>query len=43
MRTADAIQVATALHEGALHLLTNDVRLRPLTELQVLILDQLEA
>lgn len=43
IRTPDAIQVATALHEGASHLLTNDVRLRPLTELQVLILDELEA
>jgi predicted nucleic acid-binding protein len=43
IRTADAIQVATALHERASHLLTNDVRLRPLTELQVLILDELEA
>jgi len=43
IRTPDAIQVATALHEGASYLLTNDVRLRPVTELQVLILDELEA
>jgi len=43
IRTPDAIQIATAIHEGASFFLTNDVRLHSLPGLKVLILGQLEA
>lgn len=43
IRTADAIQLATAIHEGASSFLTNDARLASLTEIKVLMLDQLKA
>ena len=41
IRTPDAIQMATAIHEGASYFLTNDSRLASLTTLQVLVLDEL--
>lgn len=41
LRTPDAVQLATAITEGASHFLTNDVRLRRVTELRVLVLDDL--
>ena len=41
IRTPDAIQLATALREGATYFLTNDVRLSPVSEVNVLVLDQL--
>jgi len=41
IRTPDAIQVATSLREGATFFLTNDVRLSAISELNVLVLDQL--
>lgn len=39
--TPDSIQIATALDSGAIHLLTNDARLARVTELRVLVLDEL--
>lgn len=42
LQTADAIQVATALDAGATAILTNDVRLSRVTELEVLVLDYLQ-
>jgi predicted nucleic acid-binding protein len=41
IRTPDAIQMATAIHERALFFLTNDARLPSLLELKVLVLDEL--
>jgi len=41
LRTPDAIQVSTAICGGASFFLTNDARLAPLSELQVLVLDTL--
>jgi predicted nucleic acid-binding protein len=41
IRTPDAIQMATAIHTGASHFLTNDARLPPLPEVKVLLLDEL--
>lgn len=41
IRTPDAIQMATAIHEGASFFLTNDGRLPSLPELEVLVLDEL--
>ena len=41
IRTPDAIQVATAIHQGATFFLTNDHRLSAISELQVLILNEL--
>jgi len=41
IRTPDAIQMATAIHEGASFFLTNDARLPSLPMLQVLVLDEL--
>ena len=43
IRTPDAIQMATALGEGASFFLTNDVRLPSLPGLKVLALDELQA
>ena len=41
IRAPDAIQMATAIHEGASFFLTNDARLPSLPTLQVLVLDEL--
>lgn len=41
LRTPDAAQLATALVRGASHFLTNDDRLSRVTELRVLVLDEL--
>ncbi len=41
IRTPDAIQMATAIREGASFFLTNDGNLPSLPELQVLVLDEL--
>jgi hypothetical protein len=41
IRTPDAIQMATAMHEGASFLLTNDRRLPSTSALEVLVLDDL--
>ena len=41
LRTPDAIQMATAINEGASFFLTNDARLPSLLGLSVLVLDQL--
>jgi predicted nucleic acid-binding protein len=43
LRTPDAIQIATALESGATALLTNDIRLPVLSNLQMLVLDKLIA
>ncbi len=43
LRTPDAIQMATAISEGASFFLTNDARLPSLPGLSVLVLDQLIA
>ncbi len=42
LRTPDALQVATALAAGCAALLTNDARLQRVTELRVLVLDEIE-
>ena len=42
MRTPDAIQVATAVNEGASFFLTNDSRLKPIKDLRVLVLSDLK-
>jgi len=41
LRTPDALQLATAVQEGATFFLTNDIRLARIPKLQVLVLDQL--
>jgi predicted nucleic acid-binding protein len=41
IRTPDAIQISTAIDAGASFFLTNDSRLPPLPNLQVLVLDEL--
>ncbi|NEP13429.1 MAG: type II toxin-antitoxin system VapC family toxin [Symploca sp. SIO2C1] len=41
LRTPDAIQMATAIRQGASFFLTNDARLPSLGELEVLVLDEL--
>jgi predicted nucleic acid-binding protein len=43
LRTPDAIQMATAIHEGASFFLTNDARLPSLPGLEVLVLEKLRA
>ena len=42
LRTPDAIQMATAIHEGAPFFLTNDARLPSLPGLKMLVLDELK-
>lgn len=42
LRTPDALQVATAVAAGCQAFLTNDIALRRVTELRVLVLDELE-
>lgn len=42
LRTPDALQIATALEAGCEAFLSNDVGLRRVTELRVLLLDDLE-
>ena len=39
LRTPDALQIATALHAGCQGFLTNDIALRRVTSLRVLVLD----
>ena len=39
--TPDAIQLATALHEGAKWFFTNDTQLPSITPLSILLLDQI--
>jgi predicted nucleic acid-binding protein len=41
LRTPDAIQVATAIQQGARFFLTNDVRLASLSEIEILVLNNL--
>ena len=41
LRTPDALQIATALSAGCTAFVTNDVRLKRVTDLRVLILDDL--
>ena len=41
LRTPDAVQVATALHSGCDAFLTNDRDLRRVTEIPILVLDEL--
>jgi predicted nucleic acid-binding protein len=43
LRTPDAIQMATAISQGASFFLTNDARLPSLPGLEVLVLDELRA
>ena len=43
LRTPDALQIATALESGCDAFLTNDLRLRRIVEIPVLLLDDLEA
>lgn len=43
LRTPDAIQMATAIFEGASFFVTNDARLPSLLELEVLVLEELRA
>lgn len=43
LRTPDALQIATAISAGASFFLTNDVRLQSLSELSMLVLDELIA
>jgi predicted nucleic acid-binding protein len=42
LRTPDALQLAVALRDGCQAFLTNDMRLKRVTELRVLVLDDLE-
>ncbi len=42
LRTPDALQIAAALETGCQVFLTNDIQLKRVTELRVLILDELE-
>jgi predicted nucleic acid-binding protein len=41
LRTPDAIQIATAIHEGATFFLTNDTRLPVIEDLEILVLNDL--
>ena len=42
LRTPDALQIAAALHVGSQAFLTNDLTLKRITDLRVLVLDELE-
>jgi len=42
LRTPDALQIATALNAGCTAFLTNDFRLQLVTEIRVLVLDEME-
>jgi predicted nucleic acid-binding protein len=42
LRTPDALQIAAALHVGCQAFLTNDLTLKRVTDLKVLVLDELE-
>jgi predicted nucleic acid-binding protein len=42
LRTPDALQIATALHAGCQGFLTNDRALKRVTNLRVLVLDEIE-
>lgn len=42
LRTPDALQIAAALHRGCQAFVTNDTSLKRVTDLQVLVLDELE-
>ncbi|MBZ0281625.1 MAG: PIN domain-containing protein [Anaerolineae bacterium] len=42
LKTPDALQVSTAIHTGCDALLTNDLGLKRITELQILVLDELQ-
>jgi predicted nucleic acid-binding protein len=41
LKTPDSIQVATAVYSSADYFLTNDIRLRAVKEIEILILDEL--
>jgi predicted nucleic acid-binding protein len=43
LRTPDAIQLATSIHEGAAYFFTNDASLPSIQSLSLLLLDELEA
>ena len=42
LRTPDALQIAAALYRGCQAFLTNDTTLKRVTDLQILVLDELE-
>ena len=42
LRTADAIQIATAIHAGCDAFLTNDVKLKRVTELRIIIVSEID-
>jgi predicted nucleic acid-binding protein len=42
LKTPDALHIATALETGCQTFLTNDMKLKQVTEIQVLVLDELE-
>ena len=42
LRTPDALQIAAAMENGCQALLTNDTKLKQVTELSILILDELQ-
>ncbi|MCL4481333.1 MAG: PIN domain-containing protein [Bacteroidetes bacterium] len=41
LKTPDSIQVATAVYASADYFLTNDIRLKAVKELEILVLDEL--
>ena len=43
LRTPDAIQLATSIHEGAAYFMTNDASLSSISSVSVLLLDEMEA